>query len=104
MGKPSVIQNRFHANRGFYVNMHSIFQSYNIQIQRFWVLTGNGGGRRNEAVAKEKNVTSEQLMLGFVMALGDTPLVGTHKIAHIKDDIDMVNRYKDIFHDMEGED
>lgn len=102
--KPVILQNRFHSNRQFDASLHSTFQKYNIQVQRFWILSGNSGGSSNAGMAKEKNVTKEQLMLAFIMSVGETSLVGTHSIQHIKDDMDMMKRYNEMFKDMEGED
>lgn len=102
--KPVILQNRFHSNRKFDANLHATFQNYNIQVQRFWVLSGNSGGRANADMAKDKGVTQEQLMLAFIMSLGETALVGTHSKQHIDDDLDMMKRFKEIFKDMEGED
>lgn len=96
--KPSIVQNRFHSNRGFDVSLRPMFQRYQVAIQRFWVLTGNGDGvKRNLELAKLKGVTPEQLMLAFIMSLGDTPLVGTHNMQHMKDDLQISRQYEEIF-------
>jgi diketogulonate reductase-like aldo/keto reductase len=96
--KPSIVQNRFHSNRGFDVTLRPLFQRHHLVIQRFWVLTGNGDGvKRNVEMARQKGVTPEQLMLAFVMALGDTPLVGTHSLQHMMEDIQVSHQYAALF-------
>lgn len=109
----SIVQNRFHNNRGFDVDLDSTFQKYDIQLQRFWVLTGNGGGvKKNADMAKQKDLTPEQLMLAFVMSLGSdennysrtTALVGTHSVQHMKEDIAISHRYRDIFQGINEDD
>ena len=103
--KPSILQNRFHSNRQFHVHLQATFRQYNLQIQRFWVLTGNGGGRWNAAMAERKKLTPQQLMLAFVMTLeSNTPLVGTHDIQHMKDDLDVAKRHNEIFEGMDQDD
>ena len=94
--KPSIIQNRYHSNRGPYdVNMQPIFLKYKLQIQRFWLLNGSSrGGKANSDMAKSKNVTNAQLMLAFVMSQQyQSCIVGTHSIQHMKDDVDISKRY-----------
>jgi len=100
--KPVIVQNRFHANRGFDVSLQETFDELKIHVQRFWILTGNGSGNNNKDLAIEKNLTPEQLMLAFVMSLGHTTaLVGTHSKQHMMDDLEVSKRYdKDIFTEM----
>lgn len=97
--KPSIIQNRFHSNRGYDVGMQATFEKYNLQVQRFWLLNGSsGGGRKNKDMADRKGVTPAQLMLAFVMSLGsNTCLVGTHSLQHMKDDVAAVKCYNTWF-------
>jgi diketogulonate reductase-like aldo/keto reductase len=96
--KPSIVQNRFHSNRGFDVTLRPLFQRHHLVIQRFWVLNGNGDGvKRNLEVARQKGVTPEQLMLAFVMTMGDTPLVGTHSLQHMMEDIQISRQYRELF-------
>ena len=41
-------------------------------------------------MAEAKNVTPQQLMLGFVMSMGrETCLVGTNSLQHMKDDVEI---------------
>jgi diketogulonate reductase-like aldo/keto reductase len=103
--KPVILQNRFHANRGFDVSLqHTVHEQLGLQVQHFWILTGNSGGRANRDTASEKQLTKEQLMLAFVMSLGQTTaLVGTHSQQHMRDDLALIDRFdldNDIFTDM----
>lgn len=104
--KISIVQNRFHANRQFDVPLEATFQKYDIHLQRFWVLNGNAGGiKKNADLARnKKHLTPQQLMLAFVMSLGNTPLVGTHNHQHMKDDIEISKKYSQIFQDVDGQD
>jgi len=108
--KVSIVQNRFHANRGFDISLTPFFDSFGIQVQRFWILTGNGGGvKRNNEMAKDKKLTPEQLMLAFVMTLGSeghstTALVGTHNVEHMREDIEVAYKYEHIFKKMDSSD
>jgi diketogulonate reductase-like aldo/keto reductase len=96
--KPSIVQNRFHSNRGFDITLRPLFQRHHLVIQRFWVLTGNGDGvKRNFKTVRQKGVTPEQLMLAFVMLMGDTPLVGTHSLQHMMEDIQISHQYRELF-------
>lgn len=98
--QPSIVQNRFHSNRGYDIQNQPTFKTHKeLQIQRFWLLNGSsGGGRGNKDMAERKGVTPQQLLLGFVMSLGSqTCLVGTHSLEHMKDDVEMANCYPYIF-------
>ena len=97
--KPTIVQNRFHSNRGYDVNMQETFKNYELQIQRFWLLNGSsGGGVKNKDMAEKKKITPQQLMLGFVMSLHrNTCLVGTHKRLHMIQDIQISKCYQTIF-------
>lgn len=103
--KPTVVQNRFHSNRGYDLNMQPIFRTYDVQVQRFWLLNGSsGGGKANRKEAAKKRLTPEQLMLAFVMSFGShTCLVGTHSLQHMKDDVMAMNCY-DVWFGEEGGD
>eukprot|EP00547_Thalassionema_nitzschioides_P010703 CAMPEP_0194259876 /NCGR_PEP_ID=MMETSP0158-20130606/44601_1 /TAXON_ID=33649 /ORGANISM="Thalassionema nitzschioides, Strain L26-B" /LENGTH=336 /DNA_ID=CAMNT_0038999843 /DNA_START=89 /DNA_END=1096 /DNA_ORIENTATION=- len=104
--KPEIIQNRFHSNRGYDVELHETFMKYNLQVQRFWLLNGSsGGGRKNSDMALKKNLTPAQLMLAFVMSFGSqTCLVGTHNLEHMKQDVDISKCYNSVFSNLDGDD
>jgi len=107
--KPTIVQNRFHANRQydtgpmqdiFHPNNHNNKQLHypNLQVQRFWVLNGSSGyGRKNRAMADTKGVTPEQLLLGFVMSMDETCLVGTTSVQHMQDDLRIAQCYPTLF-------
>mmetsp|Transcript_8475 Transcript_8475/g.17667 ORF Transcript_8475/g.17667 Transcript_8475/m.17667 type:complete len:398 (+) Transcript_8475:122-1315(+) len=97
--KPQIVQNRFHSNRGYDVNMQETFAKYkNLQVQRFWLLNGSSGyGGRHKEEARAKGVTPAQLMLGFVMNMQETCLVGTTKLQHMKDDVEIAQCYESLF-------
>lgn len=105
--KISIVQNRFHANRNFDVGLIPIFKKFDIQVQRFWVLNGNGNGQKNRKMAKEKGLQPQLLMIAFVMSLGyeyhkypSTVLIGTHDLEHVIQDVALCQHYHEIFLDL----
>ena len=91
--KPLIIQNRFHSNRGYDINLRPTFQEFGLANQLFWILTGSAGGRiRNNDVVKDlaakKNVSPQILLYSFTMKIGGSPLIGTKSVSHMKDDVD----------------
>lgn len=97
---PTILQNRFHGNRGYDVERQKLFRStLGLQLQRFWLLNGSSGqGRNNKDMAERKGMTPQQLLLAFVMSLGsNTCLVGTHNLQHMKDDLEVAKCYRYVF-------
>jgi len=96
---PKIVQNRFHSNRGYDIDMEEVFAKHNVQVQRFWLLNGSSGfGRNNKDMAEAKGVTPAQLMLGFVMSMGSqTCLVGTTSQQHMADDVEIAKCYPSLF-------
>lgn len=100
--KPSIIQNRFHSNRGYDIDLRPLFQELKLADQLFWILTGSAGGkiRNNEVVkrlaAKMGGVSPQILTYSFTMELGGTPLIGSKSVNHMKDDVEALikNRWK----------
>jgi len=91
--KPTIIQNRFHANRGYDISLRPMFKEMGMANQLFWILTGSAGGRvrKNDdvkAIADSKGVTPQILLYSFTMELGGTPLIGSKNINHMKEDVD----------------
>lgn len=91
--KPSIIQNRFHSNRGYDVNLRPLFKKNGMANQMFWILTGSAGGkvRNNDkvtAIAKRFNVSNQVVLYLFTMQIGGAPLIGPKNINHIKEDVD----------------
>lgn len=96
--KPSIIQNRFHSNRGYDIELRSSFKEWGMANQLFWILTGSAGGRvRNNGVVKgiaEKmgGVSPQILLYSLTMELGGSPLIGTTNISHMREDVDALIR------------
>ena len=92
--KPTIVQNRFHSNRGYDINLRPSFQNWGMANQLFWILTGSAGGkvRNNDVVkslAEKMGVSSPQILLySFTMELGGSPLIGSKSIGHVRDDVD----------------
>ena len=91
--KPAIIQNRFHANRGYDVNLRPMFNKNGMANQMFWILTGSAGGKvRNndkvKAIAERLNVSNQVVLYLFTMQIGGTPLIGPKSIDHMKEDVD----------------
>ena len=90
--KPAIIQNRFHSNRGYDIDLRPLFKEYGLANQLFWILTGSAGGKvRNDAVmkriAERMGVSPQVLLYSFTMELGGTPLIGTKSVAHMREDV-----------------
>ena len=94
--KPSIIQNRFHGNRGFDAALRPTFKELGMSNQLFWVLTGNFGYLRNEVVkriAAEKGISPACAMYAFTISLGASPLIGTQSREHMQEDILMMRNF-----------
>ena len=98
--KPSVIQNRFHSNRGYDTELRSSFKGWGVANQLFWILTGSAGGRvRKNGVVKGiaemmGGVSPQILLYSFTMELGGSPLIGTQNISHMQEDVDSLIRHR----------
>ena len=98
--KPSVIQNRFHSNRGYDTELRSSFKGWGVANQLFWILTGSAGGRvRKNGVVKGiaemmGGVSPQILLYSFTMELGGSPLIGTQNISHMQEDVDALIRHR----------
>ena len=71
-------------------SQRSFCRAKGITYQSFWTLTGNKNivqGRAVTAIAKAHGCTPEQAWLGFVRALGITPLTGTTSAEHMANDL-----------------
>ncbi len=91
--KPSIIQNRFHGNRGYDVGLRPLFKEMGMANQLFWILTGSAGGkiRNNNAItgiAQRKGVSNQLLLYSFItVCLGGTPLIGSKTLQHMEEDV-----------------
>ena len=98
--KPTIIQNRFHSNRNYDINLRPLFKELGFaQNQLFWILTGSAGGkvRNNDAVkslADKKGVSPQVLLYSFTIELGGSPLIGCKNNAHMKQDVDALLKNK----------
>jgi len=99
--KPSIIQNRFHSNRGYDIKLRPVmFEELGIKAdQLFWILTGSSGGkvRNNDLVrgiAEKKGVSPQVLLYSFTMELGGTPLIGTKRVDHMEEDVNALVTHK----------
>jgi len=97
--KPTIIQNRFHSNRGYDIQLRPMFKELGMSNQLFWILTGSGGGRvRNndvvKGIAERKGVSPQILLYSFTMEIGGSPLIGTKSVVHMREDVDALIMHK----------
>jgi diketogulonate reductase-like aldo/keto reductase len=104
--KPSVIQNRFHAETNFDSDIRQFCREKNIFYQSFWTLTGkeknfnlfhfyilylaNPQILSNPLVkqlAQDRHGTPAQVFFRFLIDIGLTPLTGTTDEKHMKEDL-----------------
>lgn len=99
--KPSIIQNRFHSNRHYDVELRPLFKELGMANQLFWILTGSAGGKAGSTVIagiaeKMGGISPKILLYSLTMELGGTPMIGTKSISHMQEDVDALvkNRMK----------
>ena len=90
--KPTIIQNRFHSNRGYDISLRPLFKELGMANQLFWILTGSAGGKvRNndvvKALAEKKGVSPQVLLYSFTMEIGGSPLIGSKTKTHMEEDV-----------------
>ena len=88
--KPACVQNRFYDQTRHDAELRKWCDAHGVGYQSFWTLTGNKqmlGGRAVRAVASAHGCTPEQAWLGFVRAIGITPLSGTTSAEHMRHDL-----------------
>ncbi len=88
--KPSMLQNRFYSQTGYDKTLRKWCLEKNIQYQSFWTLTANGHILDNpvmQSIAANKNVTTPQLFLRFLIKQKIIPLIGTCSEKHMKEDL-----------------
>ncbi|CAF0956982.1 unnamed protein product [Rotaria sordida] len=91
--KPSVIQNRFHAETNFDNDIRRFCREKNIYYQSFWTLTANPqilGHSLVQQLAQERHGTPAQVFFRFLMDIGLTPLTGTTDEKHMKEDLQVL--------------
>lgn len=88
--KPTVVQNRCYANRGWDRDVREICRSQHIMYQGFSLLTANPfvlEDRRVIAIAGRLGATPSQVVFKFCMQAGMVPLTGTSQEAHMREDL-----------------
>eukprot|EP00591_Stephanopyxis_turris_P010916 CAMPEP_0195510304 /NCGR_PEP_ID=MMETSP0794_2-20130614/2985_1 /TAXON_ID=515487 /ORGANISM="Stephanopyxis turris, Strain CCMP 815" /LENGTH=358 /DNA_ID=CAMNT_0040637693 /DNA_START=292 /DNA_END=1368 /DNA_ORIENTATION=+ len=96
--KPAVVQQRFHADTKFEVEMRKFCEMYGIEFQSFWTLGANRHALHSQPVvelARKKELTVEELMYAYCLSIGITPLDGTTNDAHMALDMALLKRFKD---------
>ena len=91
--KPSIIQNRFHSNRQYDIELRPFFKQWGMANQLFWILTGSAGGKTGSSVIagiaeKMGKISPKILLYSLTMELGGTPMIGTKSISHMQEDVD----------------
>jgi diketogulonate reductase-like aldo/keto reductase len=88
--KPTVVQNRCFANRGWDRDVREICHANGIMYQGFSLLTANPDvvhHPKAAAIAKRLGVHPEQVIFRFAMQVGMTPLTGTTNTRHMTEDL-----------------
>jgi diketogulonate reductase-like aldo/keto reductase len=88
--KPTAVQNRCFANRGWDRQVREICRSQGIMYQGFSLLTANPYVVRHPGVieiARRLGVHAEQVIFRFAIQAGMVPLTGTTSPQHMKEDL-----------------
>jgi diketogulonate reductase-like aldo/keto reductase len=88
--KPSVVQNRFHAETGYDVELRSYCRAQRIIYQSFWTLTANPhllADRTITGLAETYGRTPAQILFRYLTQIGVVPLTGTRSEAHMREDL-----------------
>ncbi|KAF7549432.1 hypothetical protein G7Z17_g6384 [Cylindrodendrum hubeiense] len=93
--KPSVVQNRFHAETGFETSLRAYCREQGIIFQSFWTFSANPRLARAKPVgevAEKSGVAPVAAYYALVLGLeGITILDGTTNEAHMKDDLEGID-------------
>ena len=92
--KPSIVQNRCYAVRGWDQAVREYCLANQIVYQGFSLLTANPhvwADPRVEAIARRLQVTPQQVIFRFAVQIGIHPLTGTRDPRHMKEDLEIVN-------------
>jgi diketogulonate reductase-like aldo/keto reductase len=90
--KPTVVQNRCYAHRGWDREVRDICQEHGITYQGFSLLTANVPVLRDPtmvSIARKLGVDTRRIVFRFAMQAGIVPLTGTTDEQHMKDDIEV---------------
>jgi diketogulonate reductase-like aldo/keto reductase len=88
--KPSVLQNRFHADTGYDREVRAFCRQQGILYQSFWTLTANPRVLAHSAIAalaSGHRRTSAQILFRYLTQAGIVPLTGTRSEAHMREDL-----------------
>jgi diketogulonate reductase-like aldo/keto reductase len=88
--KPSIVQNRFHAETGYDRGIRSFCKAHGIVYQSFWTLTANPHILANQgvrALATRYRRTPAQILFRVLMHEGVVPLTGTRSQEHMIEDL-----------------
>ncbi len=92
--KPSTVQNRCYAVRGWDSEVREYCLDHQIAYQGFSLLTANPhvvGDTRVLAIARRLKVTPAQVIFRFAMQIGIHPLTGTTDTQHMQEDLEVIH-------------
>lgn len=88
--KPTIVQNRFHADSGFDREIRAFCREHGLAYQSFWTLTANPQLLSHPMLrdlAHQFNVEPAQILFRCLTQIGVTPLTGTTSMAHMQADL-----------------
>jgi diketogulonate reductase-like aldo/keto reductase len=88
--KPAVIQNRFHAETGYDVEIRAFCARRQIIYQSFWTLTANPRVLAHPAITALASLhkrTPPQILFRYLTQTGVVPLSGTRSEQHMREDL-----------------
>ena len=88
--KPSVVQNRFHADTGYDREIRAFCTTHGISYQSFWTLTANPHLLDHPAiagVAAHYGRTPAQILFRYLTLHDVVPLTGTRSELHMRQDL-----------------
>jgi len=88
--KPTVVQNRFHAETHYDRELREFCRAQQISYQSFWTLTANPHLLAHATVAGLASLwgrTPEQVLFRFLTQNGIVPLSGTRSEQHMREDL-----------------
>jgi diketogulonate reductase-like aldo/keto reductase len=88
--KPSIVQNRFHAETGYDRDIRAFCKRNGVIYQSFWTLTANPHVLRSpqlESLARKHQRTPAQILFRYLTQDGIVPLTGTRSPQHMREDL-----------------
>jgi len=88
--KPSVLQNRFHADTGYDHEIRAFCRDHGIIYQSFWTLTANArvlSSAQVRKLASRYGRTPAQVLFRYLTQSDVVPLTGTASAAHMREDL-----------------